>query len=211
MKNTVGSVLSLKKLRIIKIQTKDKITFLFYFLIIGGIFIGIFSSSKNTVNFKIGDYLLEKYLLLHKNSTNVLLICKTFLNFLTLDILLYFLTVSLLGIILIPFYMLSLGIIVGTVIAQSYVIYQFKGIAFNALVLAPTLAVFIISVVSVSKYNFEFSSNLSKMSFNKFTNGNLAERFAKLTKKNIILIIMSLVASLVDFTLNKLANSLFNL
>ena len=208
MKNTKGRVYSFKKLNLPSLKPKDRLQLLFYIVFILGFALGILFFSSDSRIGKIVELLFRNYIKVHHSKTFFVGFIKLLSAYLVVDIIVYIFSVSLTGIIFIPFFILVFGYMISCILSCSYIIYEFKGIAYNATILIPPLIFYIICLFSTCKVSFGFSLSLSKISLKKGSTAHTYNDFSFLCKKFILLLIVSNVSAFADIFLSTAFKSL---
>ncbi len=205
-----GRVIDFKFLHLQGKYKNDLKFIIFSFLFIIGIVFGVVFSSENTVFKSFVKYYFDWYLSVRTESNAIRLFFVSFFSYALADILLFLFGTSILGIVLIPINIASLGVILGGFLSYSYSYLSLKGIAFNAIIFIPPMAVFSILYILLSKYSFNFSLILSKTIFSREKAVLIYNDFALFYRKHIIMICFCLPVSLLDILLCILFIGLFN-
>ena len=117
---------------------------------------------------------------------------------------------SMIGVALVPSVFGYLGFKYGSITAYIYAIYQLKGIAFNAIILIPPTAIFLVGLFFASRSSVEFSFVILKLSLPKSSPRNLSLEFKAYCGKFLIFLSIIVIVSFVDAALCKWFIKYFN-
>ena len=184
-----GIILNLKQIKLLDYVAVNKIFILLSVVFISGIVIG-------TVRFDSGIFLTQ-------NSE------KLFESFTKLHTE-YKLIASMLGVAITPFITLWQGIFTGSITSHLYSTYKLNGIAFNAIVLVPPLAVFAVCSFFAAKYAIDFSLSIAKLTLPRSRPVSLYNAFKTYCTKSLIFIAIAILCSAVEIILNILFLKFFN-
>lgn len=203
MKKT-GGVVSLKKLKLFNFQKCDAIKISFAVIMFIGIIIGLIISSKNNQIGEMGKKLFN-ILYGYKSIDNIIKnIIYSFIFFFLINLLVLIFGASAFGIVTLPIFTICIYSFFGMILSYSYKSYNFKGLAYNSVLIIPTLVVFSIAyLISIDKtFNFSFSliNGITKKGYNR----SLYEGFTQLLKKQTVINAWFLVASVVECLIDNL-------
>ncbi len=205
-----GIILNLKRFKLLDYVTHNKIFIILAILYIVGIVISVAALSDNSKIFGIAKTYLNNYISLHNSTAFLNKLLKRFLSYIIVLILYFLSGTSMFGVAVTPFLTLWQGIFFGALSSQLYSIYGISGIAFNAIIVIPTAAIFVICCFFAAKYAIDFSLSFAKLSLPHSMPTNLYIFFKKYCFNFLFLIITSFICTLIEIVLNLLFLKFFN-
>lgn len=205
-----GIIVNLKSFKVLNYVTLNKIFILLCSFFILGVFLGSFLTTKNTWISENAKAFFENFISIHSNRSffKKIISCLTKYFFV---LIIYFLSgSSIIGIVSTPFLTIWQGIITGSITSFLYTTYGLSGIAFNAIILIPPSAIFVVSCFFAAKFSIEFSLDLIKLTMPKSRPTNLYASFKRFSTNYLILTSISVACCLVEIILNILFLKFFN-
>lgn len=204
-----GMILNLKKLKILDYVTLNKIFIILSLLFIVGIILGSTVLSDNAILLKSTDTFLNEYLSIHNSGVFLKKLFSCFLKYFFV-LAIYFLSgASLLGVAIVPFITAWQGIIFGNTATHINQAYGLSGIAFNAIILIPTSAIFTVCCFFAAKCSVNFSLAIAKLTLPRSRPTNLFIEFKDYCLKFTIFLGISMICSILDIILNLLFLNFF--
>ncbi|MBR3909104.1 MAG: hypothetical protein IKJ50_05235 [Clostridia bacterium] len=205
-----GIILNLKQIKLLDYVAVNKIFILLSVVFISGIVIGTVRFDSGIFLTQNSEKLFESFTKLH---TEYKLIARFFicLSRYIFILILYFISgASMLGVAITPFITLWQGIFTGSITSHLYSTYKLNGIAFNAIVLVPPLAVFAVCSFFAAKYAIDFSLSIAKLTLPRSRPVSLYNAFKTYCTKSLIFIAIAILCSAVEIILNILFLKFFN-
>jgi len=196
-------VVSIKNLHFFDSLLKNKIILLMCIMLIAGIFAGALLFSKSDATANLAEDLLKDFLKKRQGAAFLSITVSSALVFLGVALVTFIFGTSMMGIVLLPISLFFLGYFYGSFSALLYANHSIKGVAFNAVIVIPPLAIFLIGLIVTVKYAFDYSLILSKLTLQRGTPKNLCNDFKFYCGKYLILVFIILIASIVDAILNR--------
>ncbi len=205
-----GIIVNLKKLKILDYVNINKIFILLSLLFVAGVFIGSTILSKNSFVADLTEQFFTRFIELHKTTAFLKKLVLCLIRYL-LILILYFLSGSgTLGVVLIPYIITWQGTLLGNLISYIYNTHGISGIAFNAIILIPPMAIFTVCCFFAARYSINFSLQIVKLTLPRSRPINLYYDFKNYCGKYIILLIITLFCSVIEIVLNLLFFKFFN-
>ncbi len=193
-----GRVINFSKIRILEFLKSNLFLFIcFLFLIIGTV-VGliIFDDFKLLTNF-IKQF-FENYIDLRQTGTFIKITLLSFLNALSIFMLLFMAGTSLFGVITVPLSVMLCGIFYGSSVAYLYAEFALKGVAFNAVIFLPSSLLLLIFLIFASRLSLIFSVELARLTLPNSFRGDLFLQFKDYSIKFLLLVLGSFSAALID-------------
>lgn len=205
-----GIIVNLKRFKALEYVNKNKILIVICFVFIIGIALGsslFFDCNwltkfinvifNNAVKTHIKNPFFEKFFMCIVKYIVVLV--------------LYFLWgASLFGVAVVPFISFWQGILIGNLTAHLYELHGLSGIAFNAIIVIPPLAIFIVCCFFAAKLSIEFSISIAKLTMPGFRAISLFNSFKVFCSKYLVYLSVGFVCTLFEIILNLLFIKFFN-
>lgn len=193
-----GRVINFSKIKILEFLKSNLFLFIcFLFLIIGTV-VGliIFDDFKLLTNF-IKQF-FENYIDLRQTGTFLKITLFSFLNALSIFMLMFMAGTSLFGVITVPLSVMLCGIFYGSSVAYLYAEFALKGVAFNAVIFLPSSLVLLIFLIFASRLSLIFSVELVRLTLPNSLRGDLFLQFKDYSIKFLLLALCSVSAALID-------------
>ena len=205
-----GIILNLKRFKLLDYVTYNKIIIFIFAFFVFGILIGSLVLIKNVSFYNNVKIIFEKILQKHLSDALLNKIIFCFLNYFIVLIVYYIFGTTMLGVALVPFTALWQGIFIGAIIAYVYSLYGLTGIAFNAIILIPPMAIFTVCCFFAAKYSINFSICIARLTLPKYSNVNLNIAFKNYCQKYIIFILIAILCAFVEVFVNLFFLKFFN-
>ena len=194
-----GTVLDFGNLTgVIKFLKENKYRLILSFIFILGFSFGIyFNSHFKAFSDWNSDY-LNNYILKRTNADLFSVMANSFLEAMLFIVLIFSFGGSFFGVILVPLCISLRGFFYGGVIAFLYSTYALQGIAFNALLIIPAAAVFIMALMSAGLEAMDLSTDILKLIMHNTNSANLHHRFKRYYRKYYIITLFCLLSGIVD-------------
>ncbi|MBQ8203139.1 MAG: hypothetical protein IJZ75_02530 [Clostridia bacterium] len=204
-----SAILNFNKNNILGFLRDNKTTIMLTAAFIIGIIVGCVSYKNSTVAVKVAEWLFDYFLAARQGRGFIKIFAYSFeMRFLVL--LLFFLCgASLMGIVIVPLLKMASGFFYGILCAHICSTYLLKGIAFNALIVIPVAAVFVIALVIAAGKSIRFSFEFAKLTFPNSRPANLFLIFKDYCGYYLIYLSAIIGASIVDALLSKALISYF--
>ena len=199
-----GIIVNFKRIKLLDYVTLNKIFLILVVIFITGITLGSTIFLRNNLLSKKAALFFSEYIQTHLNNSffKKFIIC---IARYAVVLVVYFLSgVSLFGVAVTPFITAWQGIIIGRVIAHLYANYGIGGIAFNAIVFVPPIAIFVVTCFFAAKHAINFSIKLANLTMPKTRPMNLCDNFKEYCGKYVIFVGISVICALFEIILNLL-------
>lgn len=206
-----GIILNLKRFKMLNYVTLNKIFIILCGIFIIGMLIGSRIYSKNEWISNFTESLFKSYVAVHNGNLFFKKLFFTFTRFLIILVVYFLSGSSMLGVVITPFIMAWQGIISSSLSSYLYTNHGLSGIAFNAIILIPSLVIFTICCLFAARYAIDFSILIAKLTFPRSKPASLYINFKKYCLKFLIFIGISMICSLIDIILNLLFLKFFQL
>lgn len=205
-----GTIINLNKNDLVAYFSKNKIIFMLTVTVLLGLLVGCLTFSKSDILINFGK---KCFTFITKNRQE-----QSFLNIftysLTIDFLIlltYFLCgASLMGVIFVPILSFSSGFLYAVISSYICDTYLLKGIAFNALILLPPIALLIIVLLVAGKRSINFSFEFIKLTMPNQRALNLFFQFKEYCVHYLVYVSLCLISAVVDGLLSKTLISYFD-
>lgn len=205
-----GIIVNLKRFKLLDYVTQNKIFLVLCIIFIIGVTFGATFLSDVVWLKNITKLLFEQNLIIHTKSNFINKLLSCFLHY-VIVLLLYFISgVSILGVVMTPFITVWQGITIGCIISFLYSSYGLTGIAFNAIVFIPPLAIFVICCFYAARYAMDFSLEFTKLVLPKCRASNMYFTFKNYCNKYLIILAVTIICCLIEIILNILFLKYFN-
>ena len=205
-----GIILNFKKIRLIDNLFINKYYILLCAVFILGIIVG-------TIVFDNGNFLTQNtkdfFECFIKDHSELKLVTRFFtcVSKYILILVLYFVSgASLLGVAITPFITFWQGTFVGSISSYMYSTYKLVGIAYNAIVFVPPLAIFTVCCFFAARYAIDFSLGIAKLTLPRSRPISLYSVFKNYCVKYLIFFICATVCTSIEIILNILFLKFFN-
>ncbi len=205
-----GIIVNLKRFKLLDYVTQNKIFIVLCVLFIVGIALGATVLSDTTWLTQYTESLFNKTINIHTQNTFFQKFISCFLHYIIVLILYFISGASMLGIAVTPFITVWQGIFIGSVISFLYASHGLTGIAFNAIILIPPLAIFVVCCFFAARYAIDFSLDIAKLVLPKCRPANLYFNFKTYCSKYLILLSLTLICCFIEIILNTLFLKFFN-
>ncbi len=167
------------------------------FLIVG-LFIGIFTYSKNSFAFDYSkDYIIN--ILSNQNNLSFInLFFDSFVSGLLYAVILFSFGASVLGLALSPFLLSFKGFLYGSVVTYLYSEYALNGIVFHTVFILPSAVLYIIALILFARESVYFSAFLVRLTLPSTAPQNLYIPFKNYCKRYLLIGILILFSSIID-------------
>lgn len=194
-----STVLSLKKFNILSYLAKNRSLLVLTLFFIIGIIIGVVFLEKSDNTYNISHLLFNSYISSRLKNTFIYVFLKSFLSFLIACFIIFLTGTSFIGVVLSPAVVFVYGYLSGAFLGYIYLEYSIKGIAFNAVVIIPTVILFLIGFILSARESLNFSCELVKLTFNKsYATGNIFDYFKSYCGRYLFLLLLPLISAIVD-------------
>lgn len=204
-----GIIVNLTRSWLLRYVTLNKFIILIFICFLIGISIGSNLSNGVYLFGNVSDF-FEKYILFH----SIVTFFKKFFVCLfkyVIVLLVYFLSgTSMLGVAITPFVIAWQGIAIGKFISTLYFSYGLSGIAFNAVIFIPPVAIFTVCCFFAAKLSITYSLNIARLTIHKNTTVDLHAAFKNYCYKYLIFLGVTLLCTIFEVALNKLFLNYFN-
>ncbi len=205
-----GIIVNLKKINLLNYVNINKVFIILLLIFIGGVVVGSTVLSKNNLILSLTERFFLNFIEIHKTAAFFKKLFCCFLRFL-LILILYFLSGSgTLGIVLIPYFVAWQGILLGNLTSYIYSTYGISGIAFNAIILVPPMAIFTVCSFFAAKFSIVFSLQIAKLTLPRSRPINLYLDFKNYCGRYSILLVIIIFCSILEIVLNLLFFKFFN-
>lgn len=205
-----GILVNLNRFKLLNYVTLNKIFILLCVFYVIGIVLGSTVLSKNSWLSQNTKLLFENLLSVHSNNNFLKKFFSCFMHYFVILILYFLSGASLLGVVVTPFITVWQGIIIGSITSYLYAQYGLSGIAFNAIILIPPLAIFIVCCFFAARYAIDFSLNIAKLTLPKCRPMSLYVVFKGYCSKYLIFIGIAVICTLMEIILNLFFLNFFN-
>lgn len=205
-----GMIVNLKKLKILDYVTLNKIFIALCMLFFTGIILGSTVLSDNSLLSKNTESLFKDYIYVHNSGAFFKKLFFCFLRYFFILILYFLSGASLLGVVVVPFITVWQGILFGAISSYIYHTFGLSGIAFNAIILIPTSAIFTVCCFFAAKNSIRFSLSIAKLTLPRSRPASLYIDFKDYCVKFAIFISISLICAILDIILNLLFLKFFD-
>lgn len=205
-----SGVVSLKKLGIINYFVKNRVIIILCISFAVGISIGVFTFGDSNVAQQIANSNFVGLFSGRESKAFIsifaasLMICALFL------IVCFLCGTSLMGVVVVPLYIVVCGFLYGNLSAHLYSNFSLKGIAFNAVILMPPTLIFFICLIFAARESIGFSLQLAKTTLPKNRPVNLFVDFKNYCGRYLLLGSIIIVSALIDAIVSKTLLHHFN-
>lgn len=194
-----GKVLMLNKSGFFNYIYKNKALLLLSIFYILGLLFGVFLITKNNTTYELAKILFNQYISTRTNSTFTTIFLSSISSMFIFVFIVFVSGTSFVGIVLSPLSISLLGYINGAFLSYIYIQNSIKGIAFNAVIILPTVILFLIGIILSAKESLTFSCELVKLTFYKgYSSVNIFEIFKNHCAKFALLLLLPIFASVID-------------
>ena len=205
-----GIVVNLKRFKLLNYVTLNKIFIVLCVLFIVGIALGSSVLSKNSWLSQNTELFFKGFVDVHTKKTFFKKLLYCFVRYIVVIILYFISGASLLGVAVTPFITVWQGIVIGSVMSYLYASHGLSGIAFNAIILIPPLAIFVVCCFFAARYAIDFSISIAKLTMPKCRPASLYIGFKNYSGKYLIIVGVALICCLIEIILNLLFLKFFN-
>lgn len=194
-----GKVLTLNKSGFFNYIYKNKALLLLSVFYVLGLLLGVFLISKNNTTYQLAEILFNQYITKRIDTTFSTVFLSSLFTMFVFVFIVFVSGTSFVGIVLSPLSISLIGYINGAFLSYIYIENSIKGIAFNAVIILPTVILFLIGIILSAKQSLSFSCELVKLTFYKgYSSVNIFELFKSYCAKYALLLLLPIIASLVD-------------
>lgn len=179
-------------------------------LFIAGIIISVTVYSDKTKISSILVKIFNYYLSKHSAGKFAKIFLTSLLGYLSIIVLYFIFGTSMMGLVFIPIFTLTLGFLSGGISSVLYSQFALKGVAFNALIIIPPTLVFLVSLFFCAKESLCLSLSISKLTLYKSSTPNLYEDFKSFCAKYLLTVLFLVAAALLDSALSRLFINFFD-
>jgi len=205
-----GIILNLKRFKILDYVTHNKIIIFLCLLFVTGMILSVTALSNENKLIDNAKSFLNEYILLHSNDKFFKKFITIFIRYIFVLIFYYFLGASMFGVVAIPFLTLWQGIWFGALTSQLYSTYGIYGVAFNAIILIPPTAIFVICCFIAAKHSIDYSLLVAKLTLPQAKPIILFNNFKKYCSTYLIITGVVIVTVLLEIVLNLFFLKFFN-
>ncbi len=207
-----GTVLNLSRFSVVITYIKSNWCYLTLLTaILSGIVLGTLSVGFGGKPASFAADYTESFLSLRTTGNFAEIFISSLSVNLTFLILIFIFATSLTGVSFIPVIMGCRGYLFGVVAGSVYSKYSFEGIAFNALILIPPTALFLIFLLVISKHSMKMSLCIIKITLPDSGPRNLSVGFKQFGKKALLTVLPIIITALLDSWLSTKFISIFKL
>ena len=205
-----GIIVNLKRIKLLDYVTLNKLFIILCILFIFGVIIGaiFFPNEGNILNHV--KSLLDRYITIHTTGNFIKQIIFSFVGYSGILCLYFISGTSMLGCVFTLFLMIWQGIICGGIGKYLYSTYGLTGIAFNAIILIPHLAIFTVCCFFAARHAIDYSILLAKLTFPHTKPSTLYIGFKCYCGKFLLFTGIAFLCTIIDFLLNLLFLKFFN-
>ena len=166
--------------------------------LIAGLFVGIFTYSKNTFAFDYSKNCINDILSKQSNLSFFKIFFDSFAGGLLYAVILFSFGASVLGLALSPFLLAFKGFLYGSVITYLYTEYAFNGIIFNTVFILPSAIFYIIALILFARESVYFSFFLGRLTLPSTAPQSLYTPFKNYCKRCLLICILIVFSSFID-------------
>lgn len=199
MKKT--KIICINEFNIIKFIKNNKLLLLLLFLFVLGIVLSVVLYRKDFVSNKFSGWIFNYYFSTKVNSF-LFSFAKAFISLLLIVVLFFICGTSMMGIITVPLLIGALGFVIGNLVSHIYSVYDIKGVAYTAVILLPSVLIFLSALFVTTRHTINFSFSLAKLTFSNSLTKNVSQEFKGYCFKYISLLVFAFLSAFLDVILN---------
>lgn len=203
-------VVSLKNLGILNYILKNRVIIILCISFAVGIAIGVFSLDDSSIAKLIADSVFDQLFSTRETRAFFAVFLSSTMLCALLLMICFLCGASLMGIIIVPLFIIVCGFMYGNLSAYLYSQFALKGIAFNAVILMPPTLILFICLTFAARESIGFSLLLAKTTLPKSRPINLCVDFKNYCGRYLLLASIIVFVALIDATLTKTLLHYFN-
>ncbi len=197
-----GTVLNLKNLRLTEFFRENNILVILFLFMLAGITIGIFTESKFSLLSNYADTYIKSFISDRTDETFFSITSKAFMSSMLALLIVFAAGTSMLGVIIVPLTVTFRCLLYGAISAYLYSAFSVKGIAFNAVLIIPSVIIFVIALLLAARESVKFSLIIVRMFLPHVPAINLSFDFKNYCGRYIFITLIALLSALTDGVLS---------
>ena len=206
-----GTVLRIKGFGAMGLISRNGTWCLIVAVLSAGVILGALAGQNIGIVSFFADKELKRVLSLHAGDAFLKITLDSFMASCLWFLPVFAFGTSVLGPVLVPLCGAVRGMILGAVTGLLYSEYSVKGIAFHAVLVLPSTAVFLIAYLLAQRESFRFSVMMVKLTASAANPADLSADFKNYCGRYIVLIGIVLLSALIDAVFTLLFSSSFGL
>jgi len=195
----IGKVINLKDFnKFFLFFRENRIIIFLLSIFIFGFGFGIFSCNRFEEFKTFSKECLDNFIFIRSDLDFLKIAVNSFFSSFTYIVLIFVFGASITGVAILPFIILYNGFTYGALISILYNEYALKGIAFNAVMVLPSAAIFVTAIILASRESFCFSLKIAHLTLPKTNPANLFYDFKNYCGRYLIICLIVIFSALLD-------------